>query len=137
MNWHALKFGAIYSALVFSAGLVLGTIRVLALEPRIGIRYAELSEMPVMLFVIYLSARYVVSRMNFSKAGLPYLIVGVTALALLLLVEFALVLGLQDMSLGQYLDSRDEIAFGAYIISLIVFALMPWLIKVRNYQNDT
>ena len=137
MKWGALKYGTIYFALVFAAGLVLGTIRVLALEPRIGARYAELIEMPVMLFVIYQSARYVVSKMPHTKAGIPYFNMGVTALALLLLLEFTLVLGLQGMSIGQYFDSRDEIAFGAYIVSLIIFAFMPWLIKLRKNQNDT
>lgn len=127
--WTALKFGALYFAFVFSAGFVLGTIRVLAVEPRIGARYAELMEMPIMLCVIYLSARYVVSKMPVVESWFPYLVTGVSALGLLLIVEFTLVLGLQKMSFESWIDSRDSIAFGAYIISLTIFALMPLFLK--------
>ena len=132
MKRRVVKFGLVYFALVFTAGFILGILRVLIIEPKIGTRYAELFEMPLMLFVIYLSARHVVSKMHFAKARLPYVITGVIALALLLLFEFTLVIGLQNTSIRQYLDSRDEIAFSAYIVSLIFFALMPWLIKCGN-----
>jgi hypothetical protein len=136
MTWSALKYGSIYFTLVFGTGFALGTIRVFILEPRIGTRYAELTEMPIMLFVIYLSAKYVVSKLYSTKPILPYLVTGLSALTFLLLVEFALVLGLQGMSIEQYLESRDNVAFGAYIISLIIFALMPLIIKVWNNPND-
>ena len=129
----ALKYGVIYFALVFGAGFVLGTVRVLLLEPRIGTRYAELIEIPLMLVVIYLAAKYVVSKMRSTRTGLPYLITGISALVLLLILEFTLVLGLQKISFRQYLESRDAVAFGAYLVSLIVFALMPlWLGKGKN-----
>ena len=134
MKWNVIKYGFIYFALVFAAGFVLGTIRVLLVEPRIGARYAELLEIPVMLLVIFQSAKFVVSRMPNAKSGIPHFMIGAVALALLLLSEIALVLGLQGMSLGQYLESRDEIAFSVYIASLIVFAIMPWLVRARG--ND-
>lgn len=136
-NWNALRYGIVYFALVFGAGFVLGTIRVLAVAPRIGARYAELIEMPVMLAVIYLAARFVVSKMHPAKSTLPFLVTGLVALALLLAIEFTLVLGLQGISLEQYLDSRDAIAFGAYLASLIVYALMPLILGVRQRRGDT
>jgi hypothetical protein len=46
-----LKAGILYFALVFGAGFVLGTIRVLLVMPRFGARMAELMEAPVMLVV--------------------------------------------------------------------------------------
>ena len=49
MKWNVIKYGFTYFALVFAAGFVLGVIRVLLVEPRIGARYAELIEIPVML----------------------------------------------------------------------------------------
>jgi hypothetical protein len=133
----ALKYGSLYFALVFSAGFVLGTIRVLALEPRIGVKNAELLEMPIMLIVIYLSARYVVSKMPSTGKRLPYFIAGISALVLLLLLEFTLVSGLQGISIEDYLDSRDEVAFGAYIVSLIIFAHMPLLIVIGRKGSMT
>ena len=46
-----LKSGALYFALVFGAGFVFGTIRVLLVVPRIGTRTTELIEMPVMILL--------------------------------------------------------------------------------------
>ena len=46
-----VKAGAIYFALVFGAGFVLGTVRTLWVVPRVGTRTAELTEMPIMLAV--------------------------------------------------------------------------------------
>ena len=54
-----LKAGVLYFALVFGAGFVLGTIRVLWLVPSLGARTAELIETPIMLVVTILAARWV------------------------------------------------------------------------------
>lgn len=136
MTWSELKYGSIYFGLVFCAGFALGTARVLILEPQIGTRYAELVEMPVMLFVIYLSAKYVVSKMYSTKPILPYLATGAIALTFMLLVEFTFVLALQRLPLEEYLESRDKVAFSAYLVSLIIFAFMPLLIKALKKPND-
>lgn len=136
MLWNSLKYGLVYFTLVFGAGFILGTIRVLLIEPKLGMRYAELIEMPVMLFVIYLSAGFVVSKMDQIKQRLPYFITGMSALVLLLLFEFTLVLGLQSLSIEQYLDSRDIVAFSAYIISLLIFAFMPLFIKIGKTPKN-
>ena len=58
-----LKAGISYFALVFGAGFVLGPIRLLWLVPRVGTRTAELLEMPVMLAVIIVAARWLVRRL--------------------------------------------------------------------------
>ena len=54
------KAGLLYFALVFGTGFLLGPIRLLWLVPRFGTRIAELMEMPVMLVVIVLAARWTV-----------------------------------------------------------------------------
>src|SRR5262245_56776337 len=56
------KAGALYFAVVFETGFVLGPIRVPWVVPRVGIRAAELMEMPVMLVVVVLAARWIVRR---------------------------------------------------------------------------
>ena len=106
------------------------------LEPRIGTRYAELIEIPIMLLVIYLAGRFVVSRTRAIESRLHYLIVGVSALSMLLVFELSLVLGLQKMPVDEYLESRDEVAFVAYIVALIIFALMPLLLKLAGNRDE-
>jgi hypothetical protein len=52
----------VYFALVFGVGFLLGVVRVLLLEPFLSERWAELTEMPLMLMAIALSAQFVVQR---------------------------------------------------------------------------
>lgn len=125
------KLAAFYFALVFGAGFVLGAIRVPLLVPRLGARWAELLEMPLMLVVIVWSARFVVRRFAVPAGARHRLGFGVLALGLLLAAEFALAVLLQEQSLRQYLAGRDPVSGAAYGLLLIVFALMPWCLGRR------
>ena len=55
---QAVKAGVLYFALVFGAGFVLGTIRTPWVVRRVGTRTAELMEMPIMLGVTIVAARW-------------------------------------------------------------------------------
>ena len=59
-----LKAGALYFAVVFAVGFALGAIRTLWLVRRVGTRTAELMEMPLMLVVTILAARWTVLRLS-------------------------------------------------------------------------
>lgn len=126
-----LKAGALYFALVFGAGFVLGTIRVLWLVPRFGTRIAESMEMPIMLVVTFLAARWVVRRLALPPAPSKRLAVGFLALALMLVAEFTVVLRLQGLTIADYLAGRDPVSGSLYAIMLGVFALMPILVARR------
>jgi hypothetical protein len=117
----------VYLALVFSAGFLFGTVRVLVLEPNLGERWAELTEMPLMLIVIILAAQFVVRRFP-ARHRRSYLVSGGAALLLLVLAEFSVVLGIRGVSIAQYFSERDPIAGGVYVLMLIVFAAMPWVL---------
>mgnify|MGYP001791382790 FL=1 len=58
-----LRAGLLYFAAVFSVGLVLGVVRVLWAVPKLGVRGAELMEMPLMLVATVLVAFWVVRRL--------------------------------------------------------------------------
>ena len=117
-----------YFGIVFAVGFALGITRVLWLTPLLGERTAELMEIPVMTIVSFLAAGFVVKR--FAVPGLlAALAVGVIALALLLLLEFSLVLGLRDLTVAEYLATRDPVAGTAYTLSLLLFGLFPLLRK--------
>jgi len=123
------KAGSAYFALVFGAGFVLGVIRVLFVVPSLGERYAELLEIPLMLFVIYFTAGFVVSRFtNSAWQNLNCLYIGFVGLFLLLFAELSMVLVLRGIGLYEYFKSRDIMSGSVYILSLIIYTAMPWLI---------
>ena len=126
-----LKAGALYFALVFGAGFVLGTVRVTLLVPRLGETTAELMETPIMLVVTIIAARWVARRMALPPSAVTRLGVGCVALGLLLAAEFGFVLWLRGVSIGDYYATRDPVAVAVYVVMLAVFALMPLLVARR------
>ena len=127
-----LKASLLYFAIVLGSGFVLGMFRVPVLVPRLGERYAELLEIPVMLAVIMIAARYVVARFKLPANGTARLQVGFSALALSIAAELLLAAGLQSQSIAQYIAGRDPVSGSVYLLLLLVFALMPTLLaRVR------
>jgi len=135
MKTHqVVKAGATYFALVFGVGFALGTIRVFWLVPQVGTRTAELLEMPVMLTVIILSARWVVRHFSMPCTASSRLGMGGIALALILVLDFTAVLWIRGLSFNQYIESFDPVAGTAYFVMLGVFAFMPLLVSAA-YQR--
>ncbi len=128
---QTLKAGLFYFTLVFGAGFVLGSVRVLWLVPRVGARTAELMETPVMLAVVIFAARWVVRRLALPPSLSQRLGMGSVALGLLLVAEFALVLGLRGLTIEEYFANRDPVAGTVYVVMLGVFAIMPLLVARR------
>ncbi len=122
-----IKAGATYFGLVFSAGFVLGVVRTLWLVPRVGGRWAELLEAPLMLVVIVVAARWVVPRFELRSTAAS-LGTGCFALGLLLFAELTLVLGLRGMALSEYVESRDPVSGSVYLAMLVAFALTPMIV---------
>ena len=123
--------GVVYFSLVFGGGFLLGIVRVLALVPRLGERWAELVEMPLMFVAIVLSARFVVRRFPATQRA-SYLVSGGIALLLLVVVELSVVLAIRGMSISQYFAERDPVAGSVYVVMLVIFAVMPWLLGGRR-----
>lgn len=118
-----------YFALVFTAGFLLGTVRVLFIVPKLGARTSELLEAPLMLLVSWMAARWVVRRLAVAP-GLPgRLGMGGLALVFMLAAEFGLVLWLRGISLRQYFATRDPVAGAVYYIALGVFAMLPAVVR--------
>lgn len=123
----ALKMGALYFGLVFGAGFLLGPIRIFWLEPRVGARWAELAEAPIMLAVMLLAARWIVRRFDVPRTPSVRLGLGFVALAFMLIAEFGLVLGLRGMTMEQYFATRDPVSGTVYYALLLLFAWLPYL----------
>lgn len=114
---------------------MLGTVRTFFVVPKFGARNAELMEMPLMLAVTYLAARWIVNRQTASLNKALLLVTGSIALILLLATELTFVLWLRGMTLDEYLASRDPVSGSAYLASLAAFTLMPVLVS-RPIQKD-
>lgn len=120
-----IRAALVYFAVVFATGFVLGTVRVFVLVPRLGVRWAELLELPVMLLASAMAARFCLRRFGPLSAS-ARAFVGGMALVLLLTAELGLA-ALQSRSIGEYIASRDPVSGLAYVAALLVFAAMPLL----------
>ena len=123
-----VKAGLAYFALVFATGFVLGSVRVPFLVPRLGVRTAELIEMPVMFVVIVFAARFIVRRFSLLPTTLVRLCTGILALALGIVAELLLAVVSQSQSVGQYIAGRDPVSGGVYLAMLGVLAAMPLIL---------
>ena len=95
---------------------------------------AELLEAPLMLAVIILGAKWIVRRFQLPFDVICRLGVGLIAFVLGILFEFTLVLKLRGLTLTEYFQTRDPISGTVYYLILVVFALMPLLIKGNLIQ---
>ena len=118
-----------YFAIALGIGFLLGTIGVLWLAPQLGIRNAELAEMPILLLAVFFVVRWVTQYFAVPPAATAWLIVGISALICLLLVEFTVVQRLQGATIAETFANLDLISGAAYIVSLILFALMSLLVN--------
>ena len=118
-----------------SVPVLYGVFRVPILVPRIGERWAELVEMPLMAAVIFFAAGYVLHR--FPEICSPgwSLVAGFLALALSVTAELGLAVLLQNQTLAEFIKSRDKISGSVYIGLLLVFAITP-RIRLSNHASE-
>ena len=131
----------VYFGLVLGTGFVLGIIRVPFIVPKIGERWAELAEMPIMATVIFISSGYILNRFPEIQTSTRSLIAGFLALALSVFAELGLAVALQSQTLVEYIASRDKVSGSVYLVLLVFFALMPRLrlpkvLSLRSKTND-
>jgi len=127
---------AIYFAIVFGVGLVLGPIRVLWLEPMLGRTIAVLCETPFLVGAMIVAARLAPRWIKVAGGWLSYLALGLIALALQQIADLAVGFGLRGMTLGDQLAYFSTPPGYIYIATLIVFALAPLLIYMRGGAED-
>ena len=128
MTGRVVRAGLLYFAIALAAGMTLGPLRILFLVPRLGERAAELLELPLMVGICWVAARWSARRFGVPATTGPRLAMGGLAAALLLAFEFTLVLRLRGFTLGDYLAQRDPVSGLAYYASVALMALLPWLV---------
>lgn len=117
--------GALYFLLVFAAGFLFGVLRTLFVVPRVGARWAELLESPLMLAISVWAAWWMSTRLQVPATVTARLAMGLVALVLMLMAEFGLLLRLRGLTLRAYLAGRDPVSGAVYYLLLLVFAAMP------------
>jgi hypothetical protein len=125
----AIRAGVAYFAVVFAAGFVLGTIRILLLAPGIGQLAAVLVELPVMLAIAWLVCRWLVRRLAVGSAWTERLLMGVVAFVLLLAAELALALALFGGTVTGFLAELGTPEGAAGLAGQVVFAALPLVVR--------
>jgi hypothetical protein len=125
-----LSTSLIYFGLVFAAGFLLAPVRIMLLVPTLGERLAELTELPVMLLITWLVARWLMRSRLMPYRRWQRMLAGTLALSLMLLAECWVVLFVLEISLVEHFATRDPVAGLAYYLSLLLFAAMPvWVAR--------
>lgn len=130
--WRVLAAGGGYFCLVFAIGFVLGIVRVLWLQPWLGVRNAELAELPVMVWASAQVAIWTCRVCRVPAQSGPRLAMGAIGLSLLLAMELLLVPVLRGQTLPAYFAARDPLSTIAYALALLAFALWPWWFARRG-----
>ena len=120
------KAGLQYFALVFAAGLLLGTARTLLLQPMVGSTVAVLLELPLMLAIAWVACALVIRRTRVPARMIDRALMGFTALVLLLLAEAALSIFFgRALSEHFLLYRRADAQLG--LMAQIAFAAFPFI----------
>ncbi len=121
---QAILGGWFYFLAAFTAGFALGVIRVLILEPRLGATAAVLIELPAILLVAWFACRFLTTRLDVPAEASARVVMGISALAFLLVAEFLLARGLGRSTN----DIREELSTPPGLLGFagqILFALLP------------
>jgi hypothetical protein len=121
----AIKAGIAYFATVFLAGFVLGTVRVLFLIPRMSEAAAVLIELPIMLTLSWVVARWLIARLGVPAVMTARVTMGGLAFALLMIAELGVSVFLLDRSLIEHLNHYTELSALLGLAGQIAFAAIP------------
>ena len=117
----------LYFAIVFGAGFVVGPLRVLYVEPRVGITTAVLLEAPILLIAMLVGAKLTVRWMQAPSVA-ALLGVGILALVMQQVSDVAVGVFLRGMTVADHIAQFGTPAGMIYSALLAAFAMMPWLI---------
>lgn len=123
--------GLLYVALVFALGFVLGALRVLVLEPRLGPLAAVAAELPLILAAAWWLCGRLLRRLG-PFDGARALIAGGVALVVLLALEWALGVLLLGRTWSEHLAGYTTAAGVLGLLGQTLFAAFPLLHPARR-----
>jgi hypothetical protein len=132
---NIFKAGCAYFVLIFSLGFILGTVRVLAVIPRIGEFAATLLELPLILTASWFVSGWLIKKMQIAPDTASRLLMGAAAFGLAMLAEPLLGLSL-GRSLTEHWEALLRPAGLAGLAGQALFGLMPW-IRLQTMDAST
>ena len=117
----------LYFVIVFGVGFLLGPIRVLLLEPRIGAVRAALCEAPFLLGAILVASQVAPRTLQLEARKRALLAVGLIALGMQQIADLAVGLTLRGLSLPEQFAKFATAEGAVYAALLALFAAMPAL----------
>ncbi len=120
------KAGFAYFALIFSLGFILGTVRVLAVIPRIGEFAATLLELPLILTASWFVSGWLIRKMRIAPNSGSRLLMGAVAFGMAMIAEPLLGLSF-GMSLAEQGSALLRPAGLAGLAGQALFGLIPWI----------
>ena len=116
----------LYFGVVFGVGFLLGPIRVVWLEPRVGPIIATACEAPFLLMAMVVAARWVPRVLNVRRDLKTLILVGIGALVLLQIADFTVGFWLRGITPAEQVAQFGTGQGNIYAALLAVFAIMPW-----------
>ncbi|MDX2307634.1 MAG: hypothetical protein NW216_05290 [Hyphomicrobium sp.] len=117
--------GILYFSLVFGAGFILGTIRVLFLAPVLGAMAATLLEIPIILAVSWVACRWIIQRFHVPPSAVDRVVMGAVAFACLMVAEFGLAIVAFGRTLVDHLATYQTASGLAGLVAQVIFATLP------------
>ena len=130
---RTLAASALYFSMVFAAGFLLGPIRVVLLEPRIGPLAAVLCEAPFLIAAIVFASRAAPRMLMSAPSRTALVSIGLAALALQQAADLAVGSLLRGLTLAEQIARLATVEGMVYVVLLALFAAMP-LITNRAAQ---
>lgn len=131
VSGRAVGAGLVYFALTFAAGFALGTIRTLAISPRVGELAAVIVECPVMLNLAWIACGWTVRRCHVPAIASERLVMGVVAFATLILAEAGVGIALFGRTVAEHIGSYARPAAQVGLAAQIVYAAFPLMRRAR------
>jgi hypothetical protein len=123
---------SVYFAVVFAAGMALGPIRTIWLEPILGRTVAVVCETPFLIGAMILAANWAPRWTKMEGGWISYLAIGFIALVFQQMADLAVGFGLRGMTLMEQMALFATPPGYVYAFNLLVFALAPLAYRLRS-----
>lgn len=130
------KAGLLYFCGVFAAGFAFGGIRLMLLEPVVGVTWAVVIETPVILSVSWLLCARAVSRMQVVERVSDRILMGGCAFVTLLAAEYLLWIGLFGNASSAFVARYGTVAGLTGLLGQIAYAGFPVLQLPKRGRRD-